>query len=374
MVTRTPSSGQISMSDVNLALTGKNATDKVSLNDTAVRSLAGAGYTTTNSTISMSVLHGKISLISGSTSTNIQNLNIYNELIKIGWDGAAPAAYTINAGVYIWSDSTSIAALVTGGPFPGGLTIINNGYIMGKGGTGAGQGYTTSNNVITSQFDAAATAGGTAISVQIGNLTITNNGYIAGGGGGGGRAGSYSNSAGYTGTAGGGGGGAGGGAGGNGTVFFYGPNPSAGGAGGVLGGLGADAYQDSYLGGTGGGGGGRVLPGTGGAGQNWTDGNPAKGGGAGGGGGVGYQILTNLPGQPGYGGNGGSAGNSGDNGNSGGGASNNSGGGGGWGASGGNPSSYSYGGTSGAAGGKAVALNSYSVTWTATGIRYGAIS
>jgi hypothetical protein len=35
---------------------------------------------------------------------------------------------------------------------------------------------------------------------------------------------------------------------------------------------------------------------------------------------------------------------------------------------------YGNGGTSGAAGGKAVALNGYSVTWNATGTRYGAIS
>ena len=40
------------------------------------------------------------------------------------------------AGVYIWSDSTAIPALDMGGSFLGGLTLINKGFIMGKGGDG----------------------------------------------------------------------------------------------------------------------------------------------------------------------------------------------------------------------------------------------
>jgi hypothetical protein len=45
---------------------------------------------------------------------------------------------TVNAGIYVWSDSTSLPAFDTGSPWPAGstITLVNNGYIMGKGGNG----------------------------------------------------------------------------------------------------------------------------------------------------------------------------------------------------------------------------------------------
>ena len=73
---------------------------------------------------------------------------------------------TINSGVYVWSDDTSKAGLTIDVP---DITIINNGYIIGRGGN-AGQ------------------DGGPALSIEVPGVTITNNSgaFIAGGGGGGG--------------------------------------------------------------------------------------------------------------------------------------------------------------------------------------------
>lgn len=52
---------------------------------------------------------------------------------------ATPGTYvlTINSGVYVTASSTSVAALSTGS-FPAGSTvrIVNNGYILGRGGAG----------------------------------------------------------------------------------------------------------------------------------------------------------------------------------------------------------------------------------------------
>ena len=132
--------------------------------------------------------------------------------------------------VWIWSNNTGVAALIVDTP---NATVINNGYIIGKGGNGG--------------FSGAGQAGGPAISVTTSGVSITNasGAYIAGGGGGGGsgKEGSDSDRAG-------GGGGAGGGAGGG-----YG-----GGAGGTIGQLGgngtfASSGGTSATGGSHGGGG-----------------------------------------------------------------------------------------------------------------------
>jgi hypothetical protein len=104
--------------------------------------------------------------------------------------------------VYIYSDDPSdekAAAMVIGN-FPRGLTLVNNGFIMGRGGDGGTRSFNGSG---------AGQAGGDAIKFtgSIGPVTVENeNGAIAGGGGGGGGAGRGNFS--------GGGGGAGGGDGG----------------------------------------------------------------------------------------------------------------------------------------------------------------
>ena len=79
----------------------------------------------------------------------------------------------VNSGVWCYSDTTSTGGLVLAGSFAGGVTVVNNGNIIGMGG-GASQ------------------AGGMALQITTSDtVAVTNNSgaFIAGGGGGGG--GSY---------------------------------------------------------------------------------------------------------------------------------------------------------------------------------------
>ena len=231
---------------------------------------------------------------------------------------------TIPSSLWVWTDSTSTAALIIDIP----CTIKNSGKIIGQGGNrsygrgGAGQ------------------AGGPAIKINSGvsGVTIINNSgaYIAGGGGGG---------AGYEsgGDFAGGGGGAGGGKGAKGSQFdsdswntaggvinaagTSGGASTGGGAGGE-GGTRHDVYNSTQQGA----GGGRILPGTGGSGND--------------------------------GGDGGSAGNAGSFHNYAGG-----GGGGGWGAAGGN--GYYNGTVAGGAGGAAISDSGVTYSLTNNGTIYG---
>lgn len=263
-------------------------------------------------------------------SSNQQEINLATWAAAQGWNGRTKAEITIGTGVYVWSDNTATPALTTGN-FPKGLTLINKGYIMGKGGSGIA--------------GSNGSAGGVGIYAG-GNLEIDSSaGYIGGGGGGGG-------SPGYN--AGGAGGGAGGGSGGGDGL------PSSGGTPGSVGSSGGNGP------GSGGGGGGRVFPGTGGAGAVAYDHAPGYGGTAGGGGGN-WNFST------GHGCTGGSANNPSPND----GVSDftYAGGGGGWGASGSGGYYWQGGSYSGGAGGKAVALNGFTVAWKGSQSQvYGAVS
>jgi hypothetical protein len=248
--------------------------------------------------------------------------------------GITDITITVNNGVYVYSTDVSSPALAISGATAGDtVTLVNNGFIIGKGGNGTE----------TAGFNASnGSPGGPAMSLG-NNISITNNSYIAGGGGGGG-AGIYPSNA-LT------GGGAGGGNGGGSGPNYY------GGIGGGPGQAGAQgtSNQGNFPNYGGGGGGGRILPGVGGFGSVFQ--TKPGGGGAGGGSTVGGQNG----GTAGSGGSGGSAGE--DRGGY------SAGGGGGWGARGGN------GGTgNGGAGGKAINLNGYAVTYNVTGTVYGVVS
>jgi hypothetical protein len=128
--------------------------------------------------ISIGSFYGAASNFVATITSNVQELNLRTWLISLGWNQTAPATVTIASGVYVWSDNTSVPALNMGGSFPGGLTLINNGYIIGKGGNG---GYM----VAATRAYVNPTAGGPAIALT-GPISIDNtNGYIGGGGGGG---------------------------------------------------------------------------------------------------------------------------------------------------------------------------------------------
>lgn len=359
--------GQISLNQVNVEL-GLSGTTTISLNQSNVRTLAGVP----SGQISMQNLQGKSNR---ATATYTYSANTANASLNIttlsGYSaGNTDVTITVNSGIYIYATSTANAGLtLTGGTTGDTVTLVNNGYIMGMGGTG-GSGYSASPKV-------APTVGGPALS--LGYPTTVNNtnpsAYIGGGGGGGG-------SSGVTGA----GGGAGGGPGGR-TQNDYGP-VAPGGAGGGVGSSGSNGtgfVSTSYVLKSGpttlylgaGGGGGRIFPGTGGAGGNgppWTGAQTVgRGGGSGGGGGGDIESTGENMSTAGAGGSANANGGNFALGRSSGAAA----GGGGWGATGGNAFNYSptYS-QAGAAGGKAVALNGKTITWTSgnTTRVYGSVS
>ena len=114
-------------------------------------------------------------------TSNTANFNLYTAMLAAGYVAGKDFTVnlTVNTGIYVWTNSTSLAAFDTG-TIPTAtlmtITITNNGYIMGKGGTGG----SANSNALT-----APTTGGPAMNLQA-NITLVNNGYIGGGGGGGG--------------------------------------------------------------------------------------------------------------------------------------------------------------------------------------------
>lgn len=314
---------------INIEL-GRAATATSSLNESALRTLAGVP----SGAISLSNFYGKSNVFAFTISSNQLNANLRSLALNAGWNQSSAVQATVAAGVYIYSTSTGTPGLTIDGSWPGGVTLTNNGFIMGMGGEGGGNGV-------------AGFSGGPAISLGV-NCSIVNNSYIGGGGGGGG------------GPIGGGGGGAGGGVGGYGG--------GAGGGPGSSGGNGNIAGSDPYGGIWGsGGGGGRIMPGTGGAGGTYSSSGSAMGGkGGGSGGGGGSNWLQDVQ-------NGGSGGSGGSAGSNAGGIGWSGAGGGGWGASGGNAGG-SQPSRLGGAGGKAINLNGFTATRTGSGTTYGTVS
>jgi hypothetical protein len=135
-----------------------------------------AGLPTTGA-IGIQSFYGLSAAFQATLTTNQQEFNLRTWLIGQGWDQVKAVVFTIASGVYVWSNNNTVAALNTGGTYPGGLTIINNGFIIGRGGNGG----TSTGAALVSP-----TVGGPAINLTVPVSIDNTNGYIGGGGGGGG--------------------------------------------------------------------------------------------------------------------------------------------------------------------------------------------
>ncbi len=366
-----PSSGPLTMAQINAEFGRGNNLN--AYRGTTYYTSSGGPFTFSSGAISFSDFYGTQAnspLFSFNISSSQANANLRTLAVNAGWNQSSAVVATVNGGVYIYSTAVGTPALTINGSWPGGVTLINNGLIMGQGGQGGGWYFDGVSNPTVTINNYLQSAGSAAISLGV-SCTIQNNSYIAGGGGGGGNAGTL--------TA---GGGAGGGTGG----FYY--NIAAGGAvttanGGSGGGLGGSGSNGNGASPITGGGGGRVLPGSNITVSVTTSGGTTNGTASSTGGGAnnagsasivsGAGTTFNNAFSAGLGGSGGATGAVSASVGTYASFSNAGGGGGGWGASGGT-SAQGSGANAGAAGGNCVALNGFTATFTATGTRYGAIS
>lgn len=120
------------------------------------------------------------------------NYNVKTQALASGWNGTDPITINliVNSGIYIGSVGPGAYSLVTGTGYPAGsrVVLINNGFIVGAGGTGGVGGDTSGINNACQ----VGNPGGPALLASI-SMVITNNGTIGGGGGGagGGASGFY---------------------------------------------------------------------------------------------------------------------------------------------------------------------------------------
>ena len=230
------SSGSISLNQIHVEGGGSSGSN-TSLNDADCRNLI---FKTANTSMSFSDWYGA-GKVNG--EFQLQEITISNFISSGG-------TFTIPSGAWIWSDSTSTPAITVDIP----CTIINNGYIIGKGGNGGSIGSLNGTN------------GGPAMNITASSVFITNNSgaFIAGGGGGGAASSLITGLGGYGYVIAAGGGGAGGGSGGSGGVQNIAPVSYVGKAGGAINSEGGTQFStNNQAGGHGGSsGGGRILPGT----------------------------------------------------------------------------------------------------------------
>jgi hypothetical protein len=178
-----PSSGQITLNQVNVEL-GNSGTAEISMGSAAVRGLFGVA----SGEIEMSDGYGKANTFSMTISSNSTNVNLRSLAISNGWDQSVEAEITIASGVYCYATNTSENGMVINGSWPGGVTLINNGFIAGRGGRG-GNGKNINPFPSPGTYGGSGgTGGGRALTVGS-PVSINNQGTIGGGGGGGGGGG-----------------------------------------------------------------------------------------------------------------------------------------------------------------------------------------
>jgi hypothetical protein len=275
-----PVSGAISFNDINVEL-GVSGTTQASLDQASYRTLAGVP----SGAISLSDFYGKANQFAFTISSNQTNANLRTLAVNAGWNQSSKVVATISSGIYISSNATGTPALTVNGSFPGGVELINNGFIVGMGGAGGAGGNVLDGIPVNGSV---GNSGGLALSVSSA-VSITNNSTIAGGGGGGGGGGAAFDASFLQRNSSGGGGGGGrssqtnssGGAAGsaNGSVIRLGTAGSPGTVS-AAGGGGAGGSQSSCVAGGGGSGGGWGSSGS--DGSNASEGETRRNGGSGG--------------------------------------------------------------------------------------------
>jgi hypothetical protein len=137
--------------------------------------------------------YGTSNLFSYTISANASQVNLRSNAIAAGWDESAALSVTINSGVTIYSGSTGSYAMVIDGAYAGGVTLTNNGTILGKGGAGAAGAASGNSGCygFAGMSTGSAGAGGPALQISSAVTIVNGSGRISGGGGGGGGGAGY---------------------------------------------------------------------------------------------------------------------------------------------------------------------------------------
>jgi len=162
---------------------GGNGTTQISLNDAAVRTLAGVA----SGAITMPTdFYGKSNRVVVAITISASTKNyVLNTAKAAGYSvGKTDVTLTINGGIVVGSTGTGGIGLDVDTSWNAAdtVTIVNNGFIVGAGGNG-GLGAQPAPGGISGAVNGSP--GGPALRVQRAT-SITNNGTVGGGGGGGG--------------------------------------------------------------------------------------------------------------------------------------------------------------------------------------------
>jgi len=158
-------SGAISLNEIHIEAGGSSGTT-ASLNDTDIRALISKS---SGAQSSFSEFYGASASYELTLSSNQSNANLRTLAVNDGWDESTYIEIIVPSGSYIYHGCT------ISGSWPGGMKLINNGKIYGRGAGGR------------AGWIGPGTAGSPAITLSSTGVTIQNNSgaFIAGGGGGG---------------------------------------------------------------------------------------------------------------------------------------------------------------------------------------------
>ena len=174
-------SGTIKLSEIQTEFTGENPISLSEYYRNGIYVPSNNTNVPTSGAISLGQFYGAVRQFTFTISSDFTTpQDLATLAVAAGWDGSSPLV-AINDAI-ISSNTTATPALTVSDSFPAGVTLINNGTIVGMGGAGGMASDAFFNQLY---YGYAGLPGGHALLTATA-LTIENNGTIAGGGGGGG--------------------------------------------------------------------------------------------------------------------------------------------------------------------------------------------
>lgn len=171
---------------------GLSPTGAISLNDAAVRTLAGVP---SGAIVMPTDFYGKSNRVTASAtiSSNTNNYTVNTAKAPGYSSGKTDFTLTINNGIIVSSTSTGSYAMTVDTSWAAGdtVTIVNNGTILGRGGNGGTGGQMSPFPNPNVGAGSAGGGGGPALNVNRAITMNNSSGRISGGGGGGGGGQSY---------------------------------------------------------------------------------------------------------------------------------------------------------------------------------------